>query len=238
MANLDLGKQVGPLPLGAWIAVVAGGLGIALWSRTQDSGSDEPVITEDTSGVPGVGQGGSGMWTDLDVPTTGQDTSPTYASNEAWGVAAINWLIAQGYSPRLANSAVTKALAGGVDIEGNKMSVQEWSLWTLVLLNLGSPPYPVNVAPPTSTPGTTEPPPDDDTPTPPTTKPPTNKVPPHYSVRAKRGDSISSIAARYGKGWKETWDFNLKYRSAATAAIMRARGTNLIYSGTTIWVPK
>src|SRR3546814_7745860 len=70
------------------------------------------------------------MWTDLDVPTTGQDSSPTYASNEAWGVAAINWLIAQGYSPGLANSAVTKALAGGVDIEGNKMSVQEWSLWT------------------------------------------------------------------------------------------------------------
>ena len=237
MADLDFGKQIGPLPLGAWIVVVAGGLGIALYTRNS-GGSDAPEVVEDTSGDPGVGEGGSGQWVDLNPPATGGG-SITYESNEAWGQAAISYLIAQGYSPALASSAITKALAGGVDIDGNKMSIQEWSLWSLALAKLGSPPYPVNVSPPTSVPGPVDNGGGDDTtPTPTTPKPGGNKVPAHWVEVAKRGDSISSLAAKHGKGWKETWDFNLKYRSAATRAVLKARGPNLIYAGTTIWVPK
>jgi len=230
-----MGKQIGPLPLGAWIAVVAGGLGIALWSRNNGT-AEEPEVVEDTSGDTGVGEGGSGQWVDLNPPATGGDIE--YATNEAWGQAAINWLIAQGYGPGLANSAITKGLAGGSDIEGNKMSIQEWALWSLALAKFGSPPQPVNVAPPTSTPGPVTPNPDPVTPTPTTPKPGGNKIPPYVSVKAKSGDSISKIAARYGKSWQTVWNFNLKYRSAATVAIMKARGPNLIFSGTTIWVPK
>ncbi len=55
MPQLDLGKQIGPLPLGAWIVVVGGGLGIALYTRRMGQ-SSEPVI--DTSPDPGVGEGG------------------------------------------------------------------------------------------------------------------------------------------------------------------------------------
>jgi len=239
MADLDFGKQIGPLPLGAWVAVVAGGLGIALWTR-QNNTSNEPVITEDTSGTPGVGEGGSGQWTDLNVPTTGSGGGTiTYESNEAWGQAAITYLIGQGYSPALASSAITKALAGGVDIDGNKMSIQEWSLWSLALAKLGSPPYPVNVSPPTTVPGPVDNEGGDDTtPTPTTPKPGTNKVPPHWVEVAKRGDSIGSLAAKHGKGWRETYNFNLKYRNAAARALFKARGPNLIYAGTTVWVPK
>lgn len=65
-----------------------------------------------------------------------------------------------------------------------------------------------------------------------------SKVPPYVEVIAKKGDSISKIAARYGKTWQEVWNFNLKYRSPATVAVLKARGPNLIYSGTRIWVPK
>lgn len=236
MAGMDLGKQVGPLPLGAWVAVVAGGLGIALWSRNQ--GSNDPTVVEDTSGTPGVGEGGSGQWVNVDPPKDSGSGAITYDTNEAWGVAAINWLIAQGYNSGIANSAITKGLMGGTDINGTKMSVQEWALWSLALAHLGSPPQPVNVAPPTSTPGPVTPKPDPTTPTPTTPKPPSTKVPPHWTEVAKRGDSISKIAARHGKGWQETWNFNLKYRSKATVAILKARGPNLIYAGTTIWVPK
>jgi len=141
MAGMDLGKQIGPLPLGAWIAVVAGGLGIALWSRNQGS-ADEPEIVEDTSGTPGVGTGVNGSWVDVSPPSSGSGsgTGITYDSNEAWGQAAINYLIAQGYSPGLANSAITKGLAGGSDIGGVKMSVQEWTLWNLALAKFGAPP--------------------------------------------------------------------------------------------------
>lgn len=233
---LDLGKQVGPLPLGAWMAVVAGGLGIALWSRNAGGGgSEEPEIVEDTSGDEGVGEGPG--WTAVPPPTT-SPTAPGYETNEAWGQAAINWLIAQGYPAGLASSSITKALNGGEDISGNKMSIQEWALWSLALTKFGSPPYPVNVPPPTNVPGPVTPtdPPTDPGPT--TPKPPTNKVPPHHVVKAVRGDSISKIAAKYGKDWKTVWNFNLKYRSAATVAVMKARGPNLIFAGTTIWVPK
>lgn len=236
-SGIDFGKQVGPLPLGAWFVVVAGGLGIAFYTRKSGT-NEEPEIVEDTSGDAGVGEGGiPGGFIPVTPPTSG-GTDISYESNEAWGQAAITYLIAQGYNAALASSAITKALAGGVDIDGNKMSIQEWSLWSLALAKLGSPPYPVNVAPPTSVPGPvdTGPPPSNGGGT--TPKPPSNTVPAHWVEVAKRGDSISSIAAKHGKGWKETWDFNLKYRSAATRAIFKARGPNLIYAGTTIWVPK
>ena len=236
-SGIDFGKQVGPLPLGAWVVVVAGGLGIAVYTRKSGT-NNEPTVVEDTSGDPGVGEGGiPGGFIPVTPPTSGTGEI-TYDSNEAWGQAAITYLIAQGYSAALANSAITKALAGGVDIDGNKMSIQEWSLWSLALAKLGPPPYPVNVAPPSSVPGPvdTGPPPSNGGGT--TPKPPSNTVPAHWTEVAKRGDTISSLAAKHGKGWKETWDFNLKYRSAATRAILKARGPNLIYAGTTIWVPK
>lgn len=233
--GIDFGKQIGPLPLGAWIVVVAGGLGIALWSRQQqDAGT---VIVEDTSGVPGVGEGPG--WIAVPPPTGSPPTGEIeYQTNDAWGIAAINWLIAQGYAPGISNSAITKALNGGEDISGNKMSIMEWSLWVLALTKFGSPPYPIHVQPPTDVPGPVIPPVE-----PPPNKPPppptNNKVPPHHTVVARRGDTISGISARHGEpNWRKTWEFNLKYRSKATAAIMRARGPNLIFAGTTIWVPK
>ena len=237
MAGMDLGKQVGPLPLGAWVAVVAGGLGIALWTRNKDSGA--PTVVEDTSGDSGVGTGPS--WTAVPPPSTAPDTgsSPTYETNEAWGTAAINWLIAQGYNAGLASSAITKGLMGGQDSNGTKMSIQEWTLWTLALTKFGSPPYPVNVPPPTTgvpgpggggnPPPTTNPPPSTD---------PGTKVPPHTVYTVKRGDTLSGIAKKYHTTWQTIWNFNLKYRSAATRAILKARGPNLIYAGQTFWIPK
>jgi hypothetical protein len=54
----DLGKMVGPMPLGAWIAVVGGGLGFALYSRSQSAAApvDTGMAPEDTSGTfPALG---------------------------------------------------------------------------------------------------------------------------------------------------------------------------------------
>jgi hypothetical protein len=236
---LDLGKQIGPLPLGAWIGVVGGGLAIAYWQRNAGSNdvAEEPVEDAGTD-VNDVGTGPG--WTAVPPPSTAptDGTTPKYDSNEAWGQAAINWLIAQGYSPGISNSAITKALNGGVDINGVKMSIQEWSLWSLALTKFGAPPYPVNVAPPTNVPGPINPTPKPPTPKPPAPKPSSTKVPAHYDVVAKSGDSVSRIAARYHKDWRTVWNFNLKYRSPATVAVLKARGPNLIFAGTHIWVPK
>lgn len=232
MAGMDLGKQVGPLPLGAWVAVVAGGLGIALWSRrNQDA---DPVPVEDTGGVEGVGEGGS--WVAV-PPPSGSPGAPTYETNEAWGQAAINWLIAQGYPPGLASSAITKALGGGQDVDGNKMSIQEWSLWALALAKFGSPPYPVNVSPPSNVPPPVTQPPPPPPNNPPPVKPP-SKIPPHHVYTVKRGDTLSGIAKKYGTTWQVIWNFNLKYRNPATVALLKARGPNLIFAGGTFWIPK
>lgn len=79
-----------------------------------------------------------------------------------------------------------------------------------------------------------------DTPNKPNTpsKPSKPKTPSYRVVIAKRGDTISKIAARYGKSWQSVWEFNLKYRPADTVKTLKSRGPNLIYSGTRIWVPK
>jgi hypothetical protein len=64
MGKLDLGKPVGPLPLGAWIIVVGAGVGIALYARKGGSGG----FIEDTSMDPGVGTGPG--WTAIYPPTS------------------------------------------------------------------------------------------------------------------------------------------------------------------------
>lgn len=126
---LDLGKQVGPLPLGAWIAVVGVGLGIALYSRGQST----PTEVLDDSGDPGVGTGETGGW----LPTTPNQTPITEVAidtNERWALAATNYLIASGYNPVLSVSAVTKYL------NGMKLSTQEEALISIALQKYGAPP--------------------------------------------------------------------------------------------------
>src|SRR3546814_4860741 len=73
---------------------------------------------------------------------TENETGPQ--TNEEWARIAIDGLISRGYPAALVNSAITKALMGGTDYEGKKMSVQEWSIWQLALLYYGTPPQPVN----------------------------------------------------------------------------------------------
>lgn len=144
---IDLGKQVGPLPLGAWVAVVGTGLAVALYTR-RETASREPVIVDDTSGVPGVGTGGSGMWTDLTTPTSTTPTAEVYVDNDSWGRAAINRLVAAGYDPTAAYSAITKALAGGQG--DNKLSIGEYAIWSQALIWLKAPPTPLTLPAPTT----------------------------------------------------------------------------------------
>src|SRR5690242_7170017 len=116
MAGMDLGKQVGPLPLGAWIAVVGGGLGLAWYTSKKPSAADVAAETVDESGGTGEGPGLTY------VPVQGTDTSDTGkpTDNDEWGRQAIDGLIALGYPAGIVNSAITKGLLGGSDYDGNK----------------------------------------------------------------------------------------------------------------------
>jgi hypothetical protein len=237
---VDLGKQYGPLPLGAWIVVVGGGLGIAYWQSTKSSGDEEPEIVEDTGSPDGVGEGPGGY--EYVPPSDSSGSDVDYSSNEAWGQAAINWLVANGYDAGISNSAITKALAGGVDVEGNKMSVQEWSLWSLALIEFGSPPYPVNVSPPSSTPGPTKPPTDSDTPTPITVPRPEpekpGNTPGHYTYVTVKGDTPTLIVKKTNKmfgvknSWGDIFKFNQKWRDDKISVQYAFAGGHIW------WIPK
>lgn len=142
MAGIDLGKQVGPLPLGAWVVVVGAGLGIAFYTRQS---SPTPVIEEDTSMDEGVGEGPG--WVAVPPPTYGPN-APEPVTNEEWGRNAINHLISMGYNSSAADSAVRKYLAA------ENLSVTEYALITEALRRLGSPPVPLppgNTTPTTPT---------------------------------------------------------------------------------------
>lgn len=127
----DLGKQVGPLPLGAWVAVVGAGLGIAFYTR-KENGSASPVVVDDVSSDPGVGQGAGG-WQYVDPSTGGQaQTTAPIETNEQWGRAAVNYLIAQGYNASVADAAVRKYLVG------QALNAQENALIIIALQSIGA----------------------------------------------------------------------------------------------------
>lgn len=185
--GLDLGKQIGPLPLGAWIGVVGTGLGVALWTRSQSTDTGGAGDSYDSTGGGGLSTNGGGLagedgvgigpgWVAVPPPTSApQDTPPQ--DNDEWGRLAINYLIAQGYDPAKSQSAIGRAL------QGTTMSVSEYALWGIALRKLGAPPYPVDVVPPVSVPGpVTQPPP----PPPPKPAPPKGRwyvITPNMTLR-------------------------------------------------------
>lgn len=146
MADLDLGKQVGPLPLGAWLVVVAGGLGIAWYTKNNSTAA--PEVVDDVSSPPGVGDGTNTGWS----PTYPSATSPNNpiappTTNDEWAYRATQYLISIGTASATAQSATSKYIAE------QQLSVTEFSMISLALIAIGPLPIPLTNA------GGTNPPP-------------------------------------------------------------------------------
>lgn len=163
-----LSRKVGPLPLGAWLAIAAIGVvaAVAISRRRNpisappepgtevgpDTMSDEPT----TGGLPGgfvVGGGPTGA--------TGQTGSPNgdgflpvdtgeIATNAKWETAAARILIARGYQPTIVADALGRYMSGEI------LTRQQQAMIDLALIAVGPTPQPV--PPPTVAP-TPEPPP-------------------------------------------------------------------------------
>lgn len=240
MAGLDLGKQVGPLPLGAWIVVVGGGLGIAWYSRSQGTGDAEPEVVEDVSGVPGVGDGTVGGWTPT-VPGSGTTTPtpPTITTNDEWASYIIAEMIARNYEPTLVDSAIRKYLAG------MKLSASEFVIVRLALAIKVPPqvlpatedtqtPTPTTPKPPTSTPGPVTPKPPPAKPKPPAPKPSAR----YYTVR--KGDSLWKISQRYyktGTKWGTIYNANRKGKRLPNGQLGKISNPSRIYPGWVLHIP-
>lgn len=187
---LDLGKQIGPLPLGAWVAVVGTGLGIAYYSRNQGATDTTPTIVDDTGTQDGVGTGVDGNWINVTPPTSTPAATPPQ-DNDEWGRQAIDYLVSQGYDAAVVQSAIAKAL------QGVGLSPQEWVLWKIAITRTGAPPFPLDVNPHQNVPGPTTPP----------HKPPTKKPSPvsHKVYVIRPGDTLASVSKRF-YGNKNNWD--------------------------------
>jgi hypothetical protein len=142
MADSDswYAKKVGPLPMGVWIAVIAGALGLAYYLNRSggmlSASSDNQQLPQpeiSTAGVAGVGRNAAG-WSYSPPPPTKNPTKQKITTNNEWGQAAVKYLISQNYPPNLADSAVRNYL-GGQELTSN-----EQALIAEVLKKLGEPP--------------------------------------------------------------------------------------------------
>lgn len=224
----DWGKQYGPLPLGAWVALVGGGLAIAWWSaRNRPTGQQ---IVEDTSGQAGVGAGAGGLWVQTQPPEG--DVAKGVTTNEEWARKAINYLIAQGYDPAMADTAIRKYL------ESTKLSLAENALVKIALAHLGAPPVPLPIPPDLPVPPTQPPP----------TEPPPQQPPPSIpNVRwatvtpwpTKHSTLWGISSTYYGKGsdWPRLYNANRVGVRRPDGSLGMIKNPNLIYAGWRIYVP-
>lgn len=144
-SDLDLGKMVGPLPMGAWVAVAGGGLLLAWYSKRHAA----PAPATDTSAT-----GGGGTPT-LIVPPYGSPpanggglVAPTLSTNQDWYRQASSILEAHGFDATLVDRAVRDYLLG------NQLSTQENGVIQQALQLVGPPPEmpPGSPLPPTPPP--------------------------------------------------------------------------------------
>lgn len=136
-----LSKKVGPLPIGAWIGIIAAGVLIAYVINSRGgSGGSQTVLEVAPDGTTGndsgVGDGTVGGW--MYQQATAAVAAKTYTSNEAWGRAAIQYLIGQGYDAALADVAIRNYLGG------KNISSQMRPLITAALEGLGPTPQQMN----------------------------------------------------------------------------------------------
>lgn len=134
-----LTKKVGPLPLGVWVIALGGTVVVvyAVNSRKDSTGSNTLAVADDGTTGPEsrTGDGSVGGWLYQQAQAV---SNKTYATNEEWGRAAIQFLIGQGYDAALADIAIRRYL-GGLDI-----SVQQRPLVTAAIRGLGPTPEQMN----------------------------------------------------------------------------------------------
>lgn len=150
---MNLGKQYGPLPLGGWIAVIIGGLGIGFFiNRSQGSGSG----SSDTGSEEPVGESsGAGGGQFIYDPPTGvptPDTGTEVTDNLTWAKRAKDYLAAlPGVDAVQAANAIERYLSG------MSLSIAERALVNLAIAQFGNPPEgvtPVDDKPPVVKPPT------------------------------------------------------------------------------------
>lgn len=170
-----LSKKLGPLPVVVWLGLA---IVIFYYVSKKNSGGTSSTDQTDSAGNVGqidpktgyvygsaedaaaLGQSSSGLGTSTDTGTGGSTVSGQYADNNAWAVAAINYLVSIGVDATSANTAITQFLAS------QPLTTQQQGEVNLAIQRLGAPPSPPEpggspppvVTPPSSSTYATNPP--------------------------------------------------------------------------------
>ncbi len=161
-----LTQKAGPLPVWAWLAAFGG-----LWWYFQKKqttaaganqqtdpagnvGSIDPSTgyvygTPEDQAAQAANNAGAGGGNGGQNATTG---AQTYADNNTWGIAAVNWLVAKGIDGTVANQAIQNYLTS------QPLTTAEQGDVNLVIQALGAPPSlpgPISANPPVNTGGGT-----------------------------------------------------------------------------------
>lgn len=204
-----MGKQMGPLPLGAWVAIVGGSLAFMMYQRNRNASPADAVTSLDAlsaDSIGGVGVGGVGAiggYTPTDGGTGApSDASGAIESNTQWGQKVFAFLTGQGNDPATVDKAVRDYLSGiGLNVQANGLITQG-------LGKFGMPPETIGNAPPL--PVAPKPAPTTPKPVPVRTvvrpKPPAPapKPPVGRTYVVAHGDTLSGIASRFWQPWI-TW---------------------------------
>lgn len=169
-----LGKKLGPLPAGVWIAIAV----VIYWYVSKRQGGSSSAGETDPAGNVGsinpntgyvygsaedraaLGSVSTGLGTSTDSGTGQSTVSGSYADNNAWAVAAINYLVSIGVDATSANAAITQFLGS------QTLTPQQQGEVNLAIQRLGAPPSPPEpggspppvVTPPSSSTYATNPP--------------------------------------------------------------------------------
>lgn len=153
-----LSEKVGPAPLWMWMAAGIGVWYFLLGGKGGKSSSPAATTSQTGYGTDPAGntgyidpQSGYVYGSAEDIAslqqqgqvaanepapssTSGSTTAGQYADNNAWGQAAVNYLVARGIDPTQANQAIQLYLAG------QTLTTQQQSDVNLAIQGLGSPP--------------------------------------------------------------------------------------------------
>lgn len=173
MKTPDLGQMVGPLPLGGWLVVVGGGVGLAVLGRKKTAAADTAAAAPAPADTTGWFTPAAGSITGGTVPlvtngaTTTADTikTPAPVSNDEWAREVMIVLVGRGYGAFATQNTLSKYL------EGRQLTAEEQIIVEAALRAKGPPPMPpisipvslepITVPKPSMPPTTPEPPPAD-----------------------------------------------------------------------------
>lgn len=130
--------KIGPLPVIAW-----GGAALVIYlylkkKNTAAAGGPTALTPSGTVGTTGgIGSSdmsGTGGGSGGNTGTSGSTTAGQYSTNDAWGRAAVNYLVSVGVDPTVANSAITQFLAS------QNLTADQQAQVNLAIQALGAPP--------------------------------------------------------------------------------------------------